>query len=241
MFVVSLQGVPGADHRNDGRLEKFRDNWAEKCGPISLQKINHCPGVHDPRRGYGLTTSCLFCLERAKEMNRNVSIFFEDDARLFERSTSFCDSGWRRKLWSHLPGDTFLAFLGGHTWVYPNTGENETNTKMSELGAKFKESLLSFGAYGYVVPRVSIDYLINAMKEDIISGFIDQDGVYHRDFLSPERSWYRIAQSINKKIYVVNPLVVWHEGGFSNTWGRHRGDITGEKEEGIVIGPRGIL
>lgn len=239
IFVVSLQGVPGVDHRNNGRLDKFKEKWAAKCGPASLQGIHHCPGVHDPRRGYGVTTSFLFCLERAKEMNLNVSIFLEDDARLFDRATAFCDLDRRKELWTHLPHDTFLAFLGGHTWVYPEDEEDETNFKS---GAKeFKESSLSFGTYGYAVPRQSMDHLTNAIKEDIIRGFIDEKGVYHRDFLSPERSWYRIAQSINRKIYVIDPLVVMHEGGFSNTWGRQRGDITGEEEDGgMVIGPRGI-
>lgn len=237
IFVVSLQNVPGVDRRNYGRLDKFKQKWVDDCGPASLQDIQICPGVYDQRRGYGLMTSFLFCLERAREMDLNVSIIMEDDARLFKRATAFCKPRFRNELGASLPPDTFLAFLGGHTWVYPQGKESGFHDNV------FRETSLSFGTYGFAVPRSSLDFIISLIKEDIIEGFTDQNGIHHRDFLSPERSWYRAAKSMHRKIYAFDPLIVWHEGGYSNTWGRDRGDITGEEEDnrdGKEKGPRGI-
>ena len=146
---------------------------------------------------------------------------------IYDKETTFCDNERRKELWTNIPSDTLLIFLGGHSWVYPNK-----KTNYSEV---FKESSLSFGAYGLAVPHQSINILSAVLEEAIRRGFSDENGVHHRDFLSPERIWYRLAQRINKKNYAVDPLIVWHEGGFSNTWGRMRGDLTGVEEYGEGI------
>lgn len=245
IFVISMQGTPGVDARNEGRFDEFQSKWNASCNtsnnhtatPITHTNIVHCPGVYEPRRGYGLTLSWLLCLERAKDYDLDVTVIFEDDARLFDRSVdSFCDWKVRQKeYWQHLPKDAFLAFLGGHNWEYPSkTIENDVETK-------YKELKLSFGTYAFAVPRDSLQSLLDTIKEDIVGGFRDENGKHlHHNFLSPERSWYRAAERKGKKIYGVNPLVIWHEGGFSNTWKKDRGSITGEEKDMLVNKIRGV-
>jgi len=59
----------------------------------------------------------------------------------------------------------------------------------------------------------------------------------HHNSLDPEPTFYRAAREYRKKIYAFNPLVIWHEGGYSNTWGKVRGNITGleTKKQGIKV------
>jgi len=245
IFVISMQGTPGVDTRNEGRFDEFQSKWHASCNksninttaPIIHTNIVHCPGVYEPRRGYGLALSWLLCLERAKDYDLDVTVVFEDDARLFDRSVdSFCDWKVRREeYWNQLPKDAFLAFLGGHNWEYPsNAVENDVETMYKELKS-------SFGTYAFAVPRESLTSLLDTIKEDIVGGFRDENGKHlHHNFLSPERSWYRAAERRGKKIYGVNPLVIWHEGGFSNTWKKDRGSITGEEKDMLVNKIRGV-
>lgn len=241
IFVISLQGSPGAHKMNQGRLDSFIDEWAQSCGSTAL--IEHCPGVHDSRRGFGLTKSWVSCLKRAQKRNFSVTIILEDDARLFQRqsSLSFCDVKQRRRLWSNIPDDAFIIFLGGHSWNYPeaviSSSTLEDNTQGNVI--KFRKSTSSFGTYGFAVPRRSFDLLLGTMRDDLAQGFHDENGVLHQDFLSPEKSWYQAADKFNKAIYVVNPLMVRHEGGFSNTWMRSRDAITGEESDN-ASGIRGV-
>jgi hypothetical protein len=55
MYVVSLDGVNGADSQNLGRMEGFRREWNEHCG--EEMEFTWCPGVLDKRRGYGALPS----------------------------------------------------------------------------------------------------------------------------------------------------------------------------------------
>ncbi len=237
IFVISLQGTANADPHNEGRLDSFKEAWRKSCGP-SDPKIHVCPGVMDERRGYGLARSWLNCLTVAKKLNLEVTMIFEDDARLFdnyEASQNFCDAEKRRsKIWTDLPEDTFIAFLGGHTWTYADENQykkQELPESSSSQPSQYLETYFSYGTYGFAVPRQSLDTLLNTIQGDLINGFIDEDGVRQTEFLSPERSWYGKAHEIGKRIYAIHPLAVWHEGGFSNTWKMDRGTITGEEEE----------
>mmetsp|Transcript_17080 Transcript_17080/g.28973 ORF Transcript_17080/g.28973 Transcript_17080/m.28973 type:complete len:350 (+) Transcript_17080:45-1094(+) len=123
IFVVSLQGTPGAHESNNGRLDLFKEKWQIACGSSSAStNIEHCPALFDKRRGYGLTQAWIFCLWRARQLDEGAAIFLEDDARLFENSTQeFCDINKRGELLSKLPSDTFVAFLGCHTWSYEDS------------------------------------------------------------------------------------------------------------------------
>src|SRR5210317_2034105 len=232
IFVITLQGTPNANPHNKGRLDSFKEAWQKSCGTDS--EIHVCQGVLDDRRGYGVTRSLLNCLQMARHMDLEVTVVFEDDARLFDRESSlnFCDAVKRQsKVWADMPKDTFIAFLGGHTWTYAHQGEEKQERLGSLQPSQYLETSFSFGTYGFAVPRENFDTLLNTIKEDLAHGFIDKDGVRQTEFLSPERSWYRKAREVGKTMYAIHPLTVWHEGGFSNTWKRDRDSITGEDDD----------
>jgi hypothetical protein len=235
VFVISLQGTSGVDYHNEGRLDAFRSKWQESCKLAPPTHIEHCPGVFDSRRGYGVTLSLLLCLERAKEFNLDVTVILEDDARLFNSSKDFCDIAKRKQhYWDMLPSDTYIAFLGGHNWEYPSKDAEESM-------AQYKELKMSFGAYAFAVPRDSLISVLDEIKDDVVHGFRDVNGKYlHRLFLSPERTFYRTSLKYKKRIYAVSPLVIWHEGGFSNTWMKNRASITGNENELLVNQIRGV-
>jgi len=227
IFVISLQGTPGAHESNDGRLDLFKEKWRIACGSSSAStNIEHCPAPFDKRRGYGLTQAWIFCLWRARQLDEEAAIFLEDDARLFEnRTQEFCDVNKRGELLSKLPSDTFLAFLGGHTWSYEDSA------------VPFRRVRNSYGTYGFLVPRNSIDDFHAALTHGLLHGSKDRKQNVHHNSLDPEPTFYRAAREYRKKIYAFNPLVIWHEGGYSNTWGKVRGNITGleTKKQGIKV------
>ena len=47
----------------------------------------------------------------------------------------------------------------------------------------------------------------------------------------PETAMHKSASKHGLKNYAANPLVVWHQAGFSNTWKKNRGDIMGDKSK----------
>jgi hypothetical protein len=151
IFVVSLQGTPGSDERNKGRLEKFQDAITDVCKDNTPQII-HCPGINDDRRGYGLTTAHVICFRKAIEMDQEVSFFFEDDARPFsDESKNFCNLVSESKHFSKYSAeDSLLTFLGGHNW----------HTKEISNRSSVLESSLSFGTYAFAVPRRNVRLLL---------------------------------------------------------------------------------
>ena len=241
IFVISLQGTPDADPHNEGRLDSFKKAWRKSCG--TDPELHVCPGVMDDRRGYGLTRSWHNCLQMARDMDLEVTMIFEDDARLFDKESSlnFCDAGKsHNQVWEGLPEDTFLAFLGGHTWTYADPDQKKQERLGSIHSSQYLKTTFSYGTYGFAVPRQSLDTLLSTIKDDLAHGFIDEDGVRQTEFLSPEKSWYRKAREVGKTIYAIHPLAVWHEGGFSNTWKMDRDSITGEEEDDDKSGNEGI-
>ena len=226
LFVISLQGTRGAHKSNNNRLDIFKTKWEKACGPSFLSQMEHCPGVLDSRRGYGVTKSNIRCLEKARGTNLEMIIILEDDARLFDRSTvDFCQADRRNKAyWDSLPADAFIAFLGGHSWQYPKSDPNATSQR-------FREVSFNYGAYGYAVHRRNLELLIAEME-----GWISQgSGSVH-----PELAMYKSARKYHLKNYAVDPLVVWHEAGFSNTWKKNRGDIMGDESNKGRNSPLGI-
>eukprot|EP00566_Odontella_aurita_P014817 CAMPEP_0113599868 /NCGR_PEP_ID=MMETSP0015_2-20120614/42394_1 /TAXON_ID=2838 /ORGANISM="Odontella" /LENGTH=340 /DNA_ID=CAMNT_0000508069 /DNA_START=159 /DNA_END=1176 /DNA_ORIENTATION=- /assembly_acc=CAM_ASM_000160 len=290
VYVVSMQGTPGVHASNQERLDDFLAKWKEKCGLTATKQtmFEHCPGIHDPRRGYGLTISFLLCLQRAKDLGEKVAFVFEDDARLLD--DTLCDKNSRAEYLSGLPDNAFLTFLGGHTWKYPKntTGSfsplspqpfRETlssygcpggekvafvfeddarlldvtlcdknsraeylsglpdNVFLTFLGGHrfkypknttgsfsplspqpFRETSRSFGTYGFAVPQHSLDILIETIKDDLLYGQRKKDDTHlNHKYLTVEKNWYLSAQKHNLKMYAANPLLVWHQGGYSNT------------------------
>ena len=237
IFVISMQGTPGVHSSNQGRLDDFKRKWEDACGTmVPIPKIVHCHGVFDPRRGYGITISQLICMQKAKKAEQDISLFFEDDARLYnESAAAFCNEESRSsEILSNMPNDTLIALLGGHTWEYAEDSSfgNDDEYAISQTKPRtyqYRDTVKSFGAYGFAVPRRNLDLLVRTLEDDLIYGFRDENngrrGNVIHDNLSPETSFYRTARLTGLKIYAIDPLLVWHQGGFSNTWHKERGTI----------------
>ena len=115
-----------------------------------------------------------------------------------------------------------LTFLGGHKW----------HTKEIHNRSNVLESSLSFGTYAFAVPRRNVRHLLLSAEDDLVNGFRDESNVHlHSNFLSPEKSWYRLAHTLDLKIHVTQPLFLWHEEGYSNTWKTKRHAIVGRKNQ----------
>lgn len=198
MYVVSLQRVKNAHPSNKHRLDKFISAWEDVCGV--KPEVHVCDGVLDNRRGFGVTQAFVACLDQAMKNNDDYALFFEDDARLV--NSELCTG----VDWSDTPEDTFLVMLGGHAWKYAYPSSEE----------KYRKMLESYGLYGFMVPVRNM--------QNLRAGW-DQDLTKNVATLSPDVSWYKHAAAAGKSVYAREPLLVWHEGGYSNTWQRYRGNI----------------
>jgi hypothetical protein len=201
VYVISLQGVTGADPRNEGRLDDFSQSWRERCG-FSTQ-IRVCPGEVHPRRGYGLTQTYVKCFQQAIHDGDDYSIFVEDDARL--HTSEFCDSVYRDSIWSESTSDVLLILLGAHAIKYGHPSQK-----------RILPLTYSHGSYGFMVPRENLISLRDHFSSDLLRG---------NGPLSPDISWYDLASHVKKHIYMISPVVVKHMKGFSNTWNRSREEI----------------
>jgi hypothetical protein len=200
-YVVSLQGVTGANANNDGRLDNFSQAWREMCG--SRIQFRVCPGVVDQRRGYGLTRSYVECFEQAMKDGQDYAVFLEDDARL--KTSQFCDVSYRASIWSASTSDVLLIMLGGHAIKYG---------PIHRRG--LRETTYSHGSYGFMVPFDTLKNLRDHFASDLLE---------KKQTLSPDISWYALASRMQKRIYTTSPSVVRHIAGYSNTWNISRGDI----------------
>jgi hypothetical protein len=123
MYVVTLQGVPGAAADNEHRFDSFVADWTAQCG--SRLDIRRCAGALDSRQGYGLTKAFVDCFRKAERENapNNVALFFEDDARLMPplADNRLCESSsfLVDTLWPHMPNDTSVLLLGGWQMRFP--------------------------------------------------------------------------------------------------------------------------
>ena len=207
-----------------------------------------CPGIVDPRRGYGLTQAFVHCLDRARAdaANENdapsrssndtttVTIILEDDARLFD--TSFCQSAHRQRLWQAIPSDAMVILLGGHQFQYDdetnplNDSTTTTNTndaprsETSSSSSLFQPTTFSYGTYGFAVPNHRLQVLRDGYAQDLTA-------TQHKTFWHPDVSWYEHAHRNQLRIYKANPLVVWHAEGYSNSWGGWRDAIRNERPD----------
>ena len=139
MYVMTLQGVDGADETNVGRYDQFQRHWSILCNQqqkhqnpeqIHFQK---CPGTLNPKKspaGWGLSVAFLNCFRWALKHHKqwhidhnpaNVSgleddripfVFLEDDARLY--NPNFCYSEYRNRIWKKSKIQ--------RTWGNPNGG-----------------------------------------------------------------------------------------------------------------------
>ncbi len=220
-YVVSLQGVNGAHDSNAGRLDKFRADWLSVCTSYGFPspRFQHCPGVLSPIHGHGLTQAFVTCFEHALDGQAETIIIFEDDARLFRddassntMSEAFCNPAFRHKLWNeNLPKDALAVLLGGWKWgLKPDDGLD-----VPAQGISFRKVEHSYGTYGFALRRESVSQL----QRHFITT-LESSGP-----LAPDETWHPFAWGLGKENYVTEPLLVWHEGGHSNTWNRTQEDI----------------
>ena len=101
---------------------------------------------------------------------------------------------------------------GGHTWKYADPSSEE----------KYRKTLGSYGSYGFMVPVRNMETLRAGWNQELATNAAT---------LSPDVSWYKHAAAAGKSVYARDPLLVWHEGGYSNTWHTHRDSIDAPKSD----------
>ena len=119
----------------------------------------------------------------------------------------------------YLKADALLVLLGGHNFEY---GSNAP----PHFG--FRETTMSHGSYGFMVPRSNVMALIGLFQSELL---LPQD-----QWLKPDVAWYEFARCSNKRVYAVAPLLVQHDAGWSNTWSGFRKTISSGGPPSIVIG-----
>jgi hypothetical protein len=211
MYVVSLDGVPGAGPENAGRLAAFKQAWRAQCD--DEVEFTWCPGVVDNRRGYGLTNAFVGCIKRAIEDNAPRAYFFEDDARPMQRD--FCSGHFRAELLDSSPSDALAVLVGGHTFE---------RAAQSVDSGRYLPLQGSYGTYGFGARGAALPALLAGLREDMSSELYSSHDP-ELEMVSPDVAIHRIAASAEKRIYVTSPLYIKHSAGFSNTWGRHRPEI----------------
>ena len=215
--VVTLDGVEGADKKNEGRLDHFLANWREKCGN-SIEFIV-CPGMPHHITGAGLTMAFAECIDRSYNLGADAVFVYEDDAVLFD--TNFCNPDYQRNLLSARPLDTLTLLMGGHHFVLATDGKHGGYDPYSP----FVKLMQSYGSYGYALTRPSMKLISNLFSSQA------SECINEQRKCSPDVTWYHLARSLSKSVYVINPLLVGHEKGtYSNTWKKLRSSTrTGEE------------
>ena len=107
----------------------------------------------------------------------------------------------------------------------------------------YHEVTFSSGAYGFMVPRHNLKTLTEGYQSDLNQLSSEKWGC-GEDCLGPDESWYKHSKQANKRIYIVDPLVVMHPAGWSNTWHKNRkgvGGAEGNDETHIIVVVAGIL
>lgn len=238
LYVITLQGVEGADNTNDHRLDDFRRHWSILCGAeINNIQIRRCPGKLNPpnvHRGYSLSLAYIDCIDQAMEENHLSSeepfIFLEDDARLF--NSNFCHASYRKRLYDSVPANATLLMLGGHDMkVYDETHiPNDPDLpilKRPEFGA---------GSYGFVIiNQERLEYFRRKLVK-MTNRTLDKRSMF--TFKAIDRQFYLYPML---KSYMPIPWIVYHEGGlYSNTKGIVRGEFgDGSKQYRWVPGLTG--
>jgi len=207
--VVTLSHVQGAAKENSVRLQEFLDHFEKTCGP-DIQ-FNVCQGSIDARQGYGITKGFVGCLQHAFDDNADIAYVFEDDARLL--SNDFCDVDKRNRIWAQAPKDSYVMLLGGHKWTAKASGD-----------PSYRHITYSYGAYAFSLRRSEMPDLIEGWTQELRSG---------KSRLSPDVTWFGLAEKQEQKLYAVQPLMIKHPVGWSNTWKTNR---SGFDEPYIPIG-----
>jgi len=208
VYVLSLQGVAGADQHNDHRLDTLLDHF-RSLSCVDVETVRVCPGVVRTRLGHGATEGYIKCLEKIQADGVQHAYVFEDDIRFVNRIS--CLGMWSKL--RHAPRDTFVLLFGGHHWHYNSKKTRENYTAVD----------YAYGAYGWSIRQENIE----SLKE----GFL-RELHKDKDNISPDVVWYDIARQQSKTIYATHPLLVEHPVAWSNTWHYMRKKVN-ETEEFI--------
>ena len=212
-MVVSLDGVPGADKENSGRLDEFRDNWTGVCGELEWNvEFNVCQGGLSKVTGVGLTRAFSTCLQQAYDSGADAIFVYEDDAVPFV--AELCDVNFQREIFRASPSDSLVLLLGAHDFVVVPDRVPSPFVKMAQ----------SYGTYGYAVKRDNAPNLIELFRDQAAECEREQRKC------SPDVSWFHLAKATEMGVYAVNPLLIDHaKGTYSNTWRKKRSSTnTGE-------------
>lgn len=196
IYVLTLQGVAGADKHNEHRLDTFLAH-IQSLGCFQDVHINICKGIYksDLQPGYGTTQAYIACLDHIREDGITEAHIFEDDVRFYDYESCL---GLREKLHS-APKDTLLVMYGGHDWKYDMT--------KSVVGYNGVER--AWGAYGWGIRKDAIRLVQDGFRKELVLGSA---------YISPENSWTKVAKESGRTIYAAEPLLVEHPASWSNTW-----------------------
>ena len=201
VYVLSLQGVAGADRHNDHRLDTLLDHF-RSLSCMDVETVRVCPGVVRTRWGHGATEGYIKCLEKIQADGVKHAYVFEDDIRFVNR---FSCLDMRSKL-RQAPRDTFVLLFGGHQWHY-----NSKKTRENYRAVDY-----AYGAYGWSIRQENVEHLKEGFLRELQAD---------KDRISPDVVWYDIAKQQSKTIYATRPLLVEHPAAWSNTWHYMRKEV----------------
>ena len=196
IYVLTLQGVAGADKHNEHRLDTFLAH-IRSLGCFQDMHINICKGIYksDLQPGYGTTQAYIECLDHIRKDGIAEAHIFEDDVRFYDYESCV---GLRQKLHS-APKDTLLVMYGGHDWKYD----------MSKSVVGYTGVKRAWGAYGWGIRKEALHLVEEGFRNELVLGSAN---------ISPESSWVRVAKESGTTIYATEPLLVEHPASWSNTW-----------------------
>lgn len=259
MYVLTLQGVEGADESNAHRYDNFKRHWSILCNNTQEAIQNHqnyvpeeihfhrCPGYLNPegtRFGYGLSMAYKECFEwavenhrqwhadhnnAASDENRIPYIFLEDDGRLY--NSNFCYSKYRNRLLDAAPTDTTVLMLGGHNLFLQDKPKGEVENT-NGFGQKGNEDVIPT----FLRPRHSAGSygFVIPKTERVLYMRRKLVKMLNRTF-TPEGmvGFFAIDKQFYQypmlKVYITQPWLVYHEGGL---WSNNKDRVRGEYGEG---------
>ena len=249
VYVVTMDGVPGSGSHNQGRLNSMRSAWATQC-PNNPVDIVVCPGVQHPIRGHGTTIAIAHCIDRAIEDGVEWPIFLEDDARLEDNAAEICQQRNFDDFARGVPTDALLVYMGSWCqfpadWVDPATLREKWPTAVKRqtwitpkgFQISFRHLLTSYGLYAWTAPKRNLVELRKhhfkylTMTEPDLRGSFAEPLKPNNTALAPDLNAYQLAEDMGLRIYDTQPTLVYHAGGYSNTWKSRGHKVVGRWEK----------
>ena len=235
-FIVVTLGNRDKDDPHGARLRQFFHVWNVTCaGYPDPPDFEECRSTFHPRRGLGVTQAFVRCADSALARGHESVFFFEDDAVPYD--AELCDPAARRGLSDRAPSAARVVLLGGHhfreprkrAWYRPGAAvELHTPLHHGPDAHVFRALDFSFGAYAWWARAPALQ-LVTSLFEALlcdanatgrhINPDLEWHGSYNRTLAGGD--WMR-----DPRVYAVDPLMVGHAVGRSDTWGKaHRAGI----------------